>query len=367
MTPARLGVLLTIAGAASLCLGLACTRLAIHLAARIGFVDRPGGHKSHARETPYGGGAAIFVAMWLPIAAALAAAWLAPQASVLELFGEEARAYAGGMRERTLLILVIFAGALILHVLGTYDDLRPQRAGVKLAVMLGVGMLTALAGVRIVEFAHPAVSVPATVIWIALITNAFNFLDNMDGLSAGVASVCTAAFIACGLLAGQVLVPALACVLLGACLGFLVFNIAPARIFMGDAGSLVVGYMLAVVSILTTYYESGGGRPPYALAIPLVILAVPLYDLASVVLIRIREGRNPLRGDQRHFSHRLVEHGLSRRFAVLTVCLAAATTGLTATLLPAADLRQTITVGVIVAAVLSIIAILESRPRRRDE
>ncbi len=133
---------------------------------------------------------------------------------------------------------------------------------------------------------------------------------------------------------------------------------------MGDAGSLGVGYLLAVVSVMTTYYESGVGAPPYALAMPLVILAIPLYDFVTVVGIRIAEGRNPLKGDQRHFSHRLVDHGLSRRFAVMTIYLATATTGLAATLLPAANLRQTITIGVLVLMVLAIVAILESPPRR---
>jgi UDP-GlcNAc:undecaprenyl-phosphate/decaprenyl-phosphate GlcNAc-1-phosphate transferase len=186
----------------------------------------------------------------------------------------------------------------------------------------------------------------------------------MDGLSSGVAAICLIFFIVCGLLAGQVLVPALGCVFLGALLGFWVFNFPPARIFMGDAGSLLIGYLLAVMAIMTTYFESGTGGPPYALAMPLVILAVPLYDFASVVLIRVAEGRNPLKGDQRHFSHRLVEHGLGKPFAVLTIYLATATTGLAATLLPGADLRRTLTVAIMVLMVLGVIAILESPPRR---
>ena len=172
-------------------------------------------------------------------------------------------------------------------------------------------------------------------------------------------------FAVCGLMAGQVLVPALAAVFLGAVGGFLIFNFPPARIFMGDAGSLVLGYVIATTSVLTTYYRSAAGVPPYALAMPLVILAIPLYDFASVVVIRLLEGRNPMEGDQRHFSHRLVERGLSRRFAVLTIYLAAATTGLAATLLPGADLRRTITIGTMVLMVLAIVAILEAPLRRK--
>jgi UDP-GlcNAc:undecaprenyl-phosphate/decaprenyl-phosphate GlcNAc-1-phosphate transferase len=204
------------------------------------------------------------------------------------------------------------------------------------------------------------------VVWIAVMTNALNFLDNMDGLSAGVAGICAAGLAVCGLMAGQMLVPALALALLGACVGFLGHNFPPARVFMGDAGSLVLGYWLGVVSILTTYWESGQTAAPYALAMPLVILAIPLYDFASVVLIRLAEGRNPLKGDQRHFSHRLVDRGLSRRAAVLTIYLATATCAVSATLLPGASLRQTLTVLAVVLMVLAIVAILEI-PSRRDE
>jgi len=236
----------------------------------------------------------------------------------------------------------------------------------KLLVIVLVALFVATVGrVRIAEFAGVPLSVLGTTLWFVVIVNAFNFLDNMDGLSAGVAGICLLFITVCGLMAGQVLVPALGCVFLGAVAGFLVFNFPPARIFMGDGGSLVVGYMLATVSVLTTYFHSGAGVPPYALAMPLVILAVPLYDFVSVVVIRLREGRNPMKGDQRHFSHRLVERGLSRRFAVLTIYLATATTGLAATLLPGADLRRTITIGVIVLLVLAIIAILEA-PLRKE-
>jgi UDP-GlcNAc:undecaprenyl-phosphate GlcNAc-1-phosphate transferase len=255
---------------------------------------------------------------------------------------------------------------VVLHTLGLVDDRRPLRPTLKLLTIVLVGLLVATLGhVRVAEFAGRPVSVLLTVAWFVVIVNSFNFLDNMDGLAAGVAGICLAFLTVCGLMAGQVLVPALGCVFLGAVAGFLIFNFPPARIFMGDAGSLVLGYMLATVSVLTTYFKSGQGTPPYALTMPLVILAVPLYDFVSVVLIRLVEGRNPMHGDQRHFSHRLVQRGLSRRFAVLTIYLATATTGLAATLLPGADLRRTITIGVIVLMVLAIIAILEA-PLRKE-
>jgi UDP-GlcNAc:undecaprenyl-phosphate GlcNAc-1-phosphate transferase len=274
--------------------------------------------------------------------------------------------YVGGLQDRAGQGAVILLGAVIVHLLGLVDDVRPLGAVVKLFTNLGVALLVVLLGdVRIATMWGPAVSVVLTVGWFVVIINAFNFLDNMDGLSAGVAWICLAFFAVCGLMAHQVLVPALAGLFLGAIGGFWAFNFPPARIFMGDAGSLLVGYLLAVISIMTTYYESARGAPPYALAMPLVILAVPLYDFASVITIRLAEGRSPLQGDQRHFSHRLVERGLSRRLAVLTIYLATATTGLAATLLPGADLLQTITIAIMVLMVLAIIAILESPVRRQ--
>lgn len=358
-------LLLVAGGVTSLALGLVFTRMAMSIAPRIGFVDRPGGHKSHRAPMPYGGGTAIFLAAFIPILLAIAGALLLPQEWIAETLGEGVRVYVGGLRERAGETLTIALGAIVVHALGLVDDKRALPAYPKLIVLLTVAALLATVGnVRMAAFLGDFGSIVVTTLWIGVIVNAFNFLDNMDGLSAGVAAICMAFFVVCGLLAGQVLVPALGCVFLGAMLGFLWFNFPPARIFMGDAGSLLCGYMLAVVSILTTYHESAAGTPPYALAMPLVILAVPLYDFASVIAIRLSEGRNPMKGDQRHFSHRLVEHGLSRRFAVMTIYLATGTTGLVATLLPEADLRRTITIGVVVVLVLAIVAILESPPRR---
>ncbi len=345
-------------GAAAL--GWLFTAAARIMAPRIGFVDRPGGHKSHQRVMPYGGGTAIFLAGWLPLGLLLAAAALIPQDFVRDTLGEPARVYFGGAAQRAAQGFWLLLGSAAIHVLGVIDDRKPLGPGAKLPVILAVALFTTtIADVRLLEMAHPAVALTLTTLWLAVLMNAFNFLDNMDGLSAGVAAICLLFFAICGVMAGQVLVPALACVFLGAISGFLWFNFPPARIFMGDGGSLLIGYWTGVVSVLTTYYPSGAGLPAYALAMPLVILAIPLYDFVSVIAIRLAEGRNPLRGDQRHFSHRLVLRGLSRKFAVLTIYLATATTGLAATLLPGADLRRTLTLAGVVALVLAIVAILD--------
>lgn len=359
---------LAAAGGACLLLSLALTPIARLIAARIGFVDRPAGgsHKSHRAPIPYGGGVAIFLSAWVPLVAALLLAVVLPEKWIADNFGELVRALVGGLKEHMTQAVVILGGGAVLHLLGLIDDRKPLGPYAKLLSMIGVALAVSTFGdVRIAEFAGDGVSITLSVIWIVVITNSLNFLDNMDGLSAGVTAICTAFLMICGVMAGQLLVPALAAVFLGAVLGFLVFNFPPAKIFMGDAGSLICGYMLAVISILTTYWSSGNEPQPHALAMPLIILAIPLYDFTSVVIIRLLEGRNPLRGDQRHFSHRLVDLGLSRRFAVLTIYLATATTGLAATLLPGANLRETITLLAIVLMVLGIVAILEM-PLRKD-
>jgi len=356
-----LAILLAGTGAAGLVLSALLTGVALRVAPRVGYVDHPGGHKSHARPMPYGGGVAVFATFALPLAAGVLAAVLVPQAWFEQHFGPDLGALVGGVRLRARPAMVVLLCSGALFVLGLIDDLRPAGPWTKLAVIVAVAVAVPLAGpIRLAELLGPAGATVATAVWIVVITNAFNFLDNMDGLAGGVAAICLLVLAVCGLLRGQVLVPAMSLLVAGAVLGFLLFNFPPARIYLGDAGSLVVGFLIAVIAILTTYYESAAGEPAFALAMPLVICAVPLYDFASVVLIRIAEGRNPMRGDQRHFSHRLVERGLSPRLAVLTIWLATATTALSATLLPGADLRQSLTVFAIVLMVLTIIAILET-------
>ena len=365
MSNGTLAILFLIAGGGSFLLALALVPLALRIAPRVGYVDHPGGHKSHVKVTPYGGGCAIFIAGWLPTLVLLSLSALVPEHWFTNWFGAGIEPYVRGLHSRVMPTLIILGGGVALHLLGLRDDFKPLGPYAKLGVMAAVALLvSSFGGVRMAEFAGPVPSVLLTTIWIVIITNAMNFLDNMDGLSAGIAAIAAAFLVICGLMAGQVFVPGLACIFLGAILGFLVFNFPPAKIFMGDAGSLLIGYMLAVVSILTSYWKSGTDHPPFALAMPLVVLAVPLYDFNSVVIIRLLEGRNPLKGDQRHFSHRLVDRGLSRRSAVLTIYLATAATGLSATLLPGAGLRETITILSFVLMVLLIIAILEAPLRK---
>lgn len=346
-------------------LGFATRRLA----PRLGYLDRPGGRKAHENPTPLLGGAAIFLAIALPaVAAALAAhlwaaggmpAWLAESPLSVHLPGAAAR---------TPMLLAILAGAAALHVLGLIDDRRPLGARAKLLVQLLVA--TALAAgvehVRILTALGPIASTVATVLWIVAITNALNFLDNTDGLAAGVGAICAAGLLASAMGMGQIFVAALAAMIAGALAGFLPHNFPPARSFMGDAGSLTVGYLLAVASCLTTYVPPGRTYYLYGVFVPVVLMAVPLYDMLGVIVLRLRAGQNPMHGDRRHFSHRLLDRGMPVRKAVLTIYLCTAITTISASLL--ARVRSNVEALLIFAqvlAVLAVVALLESTEGER--
>ena len=206
---------------------------------------------------------------------------------------------------------------------------------------------------------------PLSVLWIAGITNAFNFLDNMDGLSAGVAAVCTTAFLVATLSIGQWFVAACLALLLGALLGFLCFNFAPASIFMGDSGSLVIGLVLGVLTVRTTYLPPGVslGAGWYSVFVPVIVLAVPLYDLIVVSTIRILRGKSPFVGDTNHFSHRLVARGMCKRTAVLCLYLVTAATAIAAIILPhARSPFVAVLIFVQTLLILGVVALLEQHP-----
>jgi UDP-GlcNAc:undecaprenyl-phosphate GlcNAc-1-phosphate transferase len=193
----------------------------------------------------------------------------------------------------------------------------------------------------------------------------------MDGLSAGVAGISSALLATVMLISPdpitkqpQLFVAGFLLVLVGSLLGFLWHNRPPARIFMGDAGSYFIGFCIAVATLLATYtgYES---KAPLAILAPLCVMAVPLYDMITVIWIRVRSGESPFHADKNHFSHRLVELGLTKTQAVLTVYLMTTTCGLGAVLLHRLDLLGAIVVISMISCVLLLIAILETSARRK--
>ena len=342
-------------------LSLLAVPLTQRLAWRLNFLDLPHRHKAHAKPIPLLSGSAIFAAILLPslLALALACIWAStgapawlPQSLAVHIQGAAAKAPQA---------LAILGGAFLLHILGLIDDKRALGPWIKLSVQIAVSAAVVIFfNVRILTLAGDAVSIVATILWLTVITNAFNFLDNMDGLAAGVAAICAAALLAASASIGQIFVSAWLCLILGALLGFLPYNFPPASTFMGDAGSLVIGFLLGAVSCLTTYVSPGTVGGHYALFVPLVLMAVPLYDTISVISLRIRERKNPMIGDRRHFSHRLVRRGMSERSAVLTVYLCTAGTAMSATLLPHVTSTGAVLVLGQTVAILLIIALLES-------
>ena len=346
-----------------------------HFAARIGFVDKPGGRKIHDNPKPLGGGVGIFCGLALPIVAGLAILTRSSPPGFLRSSGflgpqiaAHIDAYWSGARLQVPFACgILFAGAAI-HLLGLWDDKKALGPMVKLfAQLLIISALVLAAQTRILTFLDDkmpggnVVSLVLTILWIAAVTNAFNFLDNMDGLSAGVASVCTTAFLIATLSIGQWFVAAGLSLLLGAMLGFLWHNFPPAKIFMGDGGSMLIGLILGVLTVRTTYLapDMSWQNHWYAVFAPVIVLALPLYDLIVVSIIRLMRGKSPFVGDTNHFSHRLVARGMSRRTAVLCLYLVAAATSIAAIVLPHVDGDLALLIVAQTVLILGVVALLE--------
>lgn len=281
-----------------------------------------------------------------------------------------------GMRSMRSMGWALLAGGVWLHVLGVIDDRRPLGPVIKLACMVAPPLLLATAfDTRLLTLLDGHVggawlSVIVTVVWFLAVTNAMNFMDNMDGLCAGVAAVAGAMFLAAVLVGGQWFVASVLALVVGACAGFLVWNRPPAKMFMGDGGSLVIGYLLAFATVRTTYVDAATGVSAwYGVLMPVVVLAVPLYDMVSVTVIRVSQGKSPMVGDLQHFSHRLVRRGLSKRAAVAVIVALSGATGISGLLLIGAGDWQAVAIGGQVLLLLGVLAVFEHRVgagERRD-
>ena len=303
----------------------AATWACCRLAPRWGFVDRPlhEAHKRHQKVTPVLGGLGMLVAWLLALAGGLVAIRFGGA-----VLGAGIAADAVGVAARLTQLGTIVGGTVALTGIGMIDDRRPMRASTKLVAQLAVAAATAAMGIRITAFAPlPWLSWVLTVLWIAGIINAVNFLDNMDGLAGGIAAIAAFFFLCTAAFRGQYFVAVLAAVTCGAACGFLLHNRPPARIFMGDGGSHFLGYLLAVLGALTTFYLPGESLTPAPVLMPLLILGLPIFDAVAVVLLRLRQGRPIYVGDNTHISHRFAWLGLSRPKAVLLACLLALTSG----------------------------------------
>jgi UDP-GlcNAc:undecaprenyl-phosphate GlcNAc-1-phosphate transferase len=342
------------------------TPLIRRLAPGLGLVDQPGLRKVHVTPTPIGGGIAVFLGLLVPV---LLVAFAGGMIRLAPAALGELRASVGNdvaLRQQTIGIVV---GAVVLFAMGLADDRWNLSWRLRLGVQVLVAFGVTQSGVQATVFvAQPWIGVMITMLWIMVLTNAMNFLDNMDGLSAGIGVI--ASLLSVGILLVMVPQPHWAVafgllLLAGSLSGFLCWNRPPASIFMGDSGSNLVGFLLATLTVSGTFYqvETSGSR--HVILAPLCILAIPLYDFLTVILIRLNDGRSPFHGDNSHFSHRLVELGLRPARAVLTIHLATLMTGLGGLLLyKVADWTGAWLIIALICCVLSIVSILETVGRR---
>lgn len=296
---------------------LVATPIARRTALRLDIVDHPGGRKAHHTPMPYLGGLAIYVAFLLFLLGVVAR----------DQFGA---AQAGDARTPLVQALAILAGGTLMVVLGLLDDRFSLRPLLKMGGQLLSAALLYVAGIHF-QFHHfPWLDLPISMLWVLGMTNAFNLLDNMDGLSVGTAAIgCTYFFVLVELEpVKQFIVASMAIALCGACLGFLYYNFNPARIFMGDAGSLFLGFMLAVLGLKIN--SNGNGFPNLHAVnffVPIMVLGIPIFDTTLVTISRLRRHVPISRGGTDHTSHRLRLLGLTVREAVMTVYIVAGALG----------------------------------------
>lgn len=352
----------------SLILSLVLTKLMQKIALKTGFVDYPHHHKAHGTPVPLLGGASIYCSFIITIALGVFVALLANNSNFFsQIIPVDLVNYLPGVLKVLNKLLAIFAGSLIIFILGIIDDFKSLGALVKLLVQILAGTIVFLLGLKITLFTtNIVISYVLTITWIVLITNAFNLLDNMDGLAGSVACISGIIFFLLSAFNQQYFVSLLLITFIGSIGGFLYFNFYPAKIFMGDAGSMVIGFIMATGTLLGTYYYPG--LPTiFAVAMPLIILAVPIYDTISVIVIRIKTHKPIYQGDRNHFSHRLVNFGMSKPGAVILICLVTFATGISALLLQMVVWQGVLIILLQVLVFLAIIAILEYSGEKKTQ
>jgi UDP-GlcNAc:undecaprenyl-phosphate GlcNAc-1-phosphate transferase len=303
----------------------------------LGFVDAPARRKLHSTPMPLMGGVAIVAGLVI---------------AVLFFYGSLPRTVTA----------VLLAGVVV-AVIGLLDDRYDLPAWGKFGAELAVvGILLGFdLGVRL---PLPGwVNGLITLIWVVGITNAINFLDNMDGLSAGLSAVSAAFVLLLGSQGGQYLVSILAAAVLGACLGFLRYNFKPAQIFMGDVGALFLGFLLAVMTLQLRF---PGNISTITWMVPIFFMGVPIFDMSLVVFSRTRRGLNPMTTPGKdHISHRLVDLGFSQREAVLILYLISGVLGMIGLFIAQANTIEAYTVA-LATALFAAYAILWLEKQRQN-
>jgi UDP-GlcNAc:undecaprenyl-phosphate GlcNAc-1-phosphate transferase len=279
-----------------------------------GFIDRPGGRKDHTSAVPYGGGLGVIAAVAIPVAAGFGLAAAFPDGAAA--IPDEISRHFPGILEQAPRILAILLGSVLMLAVGWIDDLRGLSPGLRLVAQVAAAALLVAAGVRATVFAESvAVHAIVTIVFVVFATNAANFIDNMNGLLAGVAAIQVACFLAIAAASGQLFVAAVLICMTGGLLAFLPRNFPKASLFLGDAGSLAIGFLIAAMTVASDFEQGGVSMKPVVM--PLLILFVPLVDGIVVTTSRILARRSPFAAGRDHLSHRLTNLGFTKDRAVV--------------------------------------------------
>jgi UDP-GlcNAc:undecaprenyl-phosphate GlcNAc-1-phosphate transferase len=328
----------------------------------------------------------IVCALLIPLARRLALATNLVAAVRPDRLHKEVRPYGGGLAIAAVLILFyiitilapwVFGiadtptrvrlgiGAVFFFILGMIDDRYALPAAPKLLLQLA-GAALVVVGLEIsatVWLTAPHAGEVVSILWIVAVVNAYNMLDHADGLAAAVGTLALVA-LAVGQMTDQTLVPAIAFVTAGALAAFLTANFPPAKLFMGDAGSSLVGYLLGALTIVGQYYFPDRTPSRWVVLIPLAILAVPLFDMVCVVAGRLMRGQNPMVGDATsHLAHRMLARGVGPRTVVLFAAAMAALTGAASVIMYHVQGWALLAAWGTVAAALAMMLIARRRPR----
>lgn len=315
------------------------------LALKVGAIDEPDGmRKIHTHAVPRMGGVAIFIAFIVPVVSAYVVGWLwLPESQVFQIFQQQLTR-VGGLLGASLLILL----------LGIYDDIHHVRPRVKVLVQIVAALILCAVGIRIDRIGNPFtgeliqfgwLAWPITVFWLLAITNAINLIDGMDGLGPGVGLFVAGTMFLISLYVGVALVSAVMAALVGAIIGFLIFNFHPAKIFMGDSGSLFVGFLLAAIAIQ--------GSVKRHMMIPIIALALPIVDTFMAVVRRWSKGLPISVADKQHVHHRLIKMGFTQRETLLMLYGVSVILGCAALVI--AFLDNTVAVGIAAGMIVAIL------------
>ncbi len=307
------------------------TALVCSITTSTGFIASASENTYHDRPRPLGGGIAIFMSLLLTIGGGVLFL-IYGLSFVGDPIHETVAPFVEGTAWTLDELAYLAAGGTGMFFIGLWDDHSQLSPSTKLFLEVFVAMIVLAGGIQFSLFLESdgflasTIQFTASLIWVVGLTNSFNLLDNMDGQCAGIAAVLSLSLGLLGFQTGQFFLGAFLFAFTGTLIGFLVFNFPPSRLFAGDSGSLFIGYVLSTSTLLFTFIKPGYHSQVYLS--PLILFTVPFYDTSSVLWIRFRKGLPLFEPDTNHFSHRLVERGLSERGALLVTLLLSALTGL---------------------------------------